>query len=154
MARESGQTPAPASNRRLSAMVPGEPDWKDRFNQPEFDSRYKRDPKQTFDILLQIFNNLETERGNLLDVQDRQSQEIAIFTDPNKARNARRQYSGLRMRVGEKFYAFISNFRYLAVEAGISEDIWKEDLYNKIPPKRRRQLCTVSTTRSIPLTAM
>ncbi|KAF5855056.1 hypothetical protein ETB97_010193 [Aspergillus alliaceus] len=52
-----------------------------------------------------------------------------IFSDLNKGCNARQQYNNLKMVSGDKFYIFILNFYYLAVEAGIDPDYWKEDLY-------------------------
>ncbi|EHA22300.1 hypothetical protein ASPNIDRAFT_45066 [Aspergillus niger ATCC 1015] len=58
-----------------------------------------------------------------------------IFSDPNKERNARRQYNNLKIAPEDKFYTFISNFRYLAVEAGIDPDCWREDLYQRLPFK-------------------
>ncbi|GKZ66441.1 hypothetical protein AnigIFM60653_007720 [Aspergillus niger] len=58
-----------------------------------------------------------------------------IFSDPNKERNARRQYNNLKIAPEDKFYTFISNFRYLAVEAGIDPDYWRKDLYQRLPFK-------------------
>ncbi|PWY70887.1 hypothetical protein BO94DRAFT_550593 [Aspergillus sclerotioniger CBS 115572] len=45
------------------------------------------------------------------------------------------------MEVGDKFDTFISNFHYLAIEAGIGEEDWKEDLYDRLLPEL--QECTI-----------
>ncbi|KAA8646867.1 uncharacterized protein ATNIH1004_005542 [Aspergillus tanneri] len=58
-----------------------------------------------------------------------------FFTNPNKAPNECRQYSNLKMAPGDMSYMFISNFPYLAVEAGVDKDYWKEDLYQQLLTK-------------------
>ena len=69
------------------------------------------------------------------DAQDMLAHLKNILSDPNKGRNARRQYNNLKIAPKGKFYTFISNFRYLAVEAGIDPDYWREDLYQRLPFK-------------------
>ncbi|THC90091.1 hypothetical protein EYZ11_010455 [Aspergillus tanneri] len=39
------------------------------------------------------------------------------------------------MAPGDMSYMFISNFPYLAVEAGVDKDYWKEDLYQQLLTK-------------------
>jgi hypothetical protein len=46
------------------------------------------------------------------------------------------------MKPGDKFYSFLSKFLYLANKAGVHEDKWKEDLYNKLTFKLQ-ELVTV-----------
>jgi hypothetical protein len=72
-----------------------------------------------------------------------------IFIDPNKVRNARRQYNDLKIAPGNMFYTFISDFRYLAVEAGIDADYWKEDLYQRLPTKLQELTITRFNDRQI-----
>ena len=56
----------------------------------------------------------------------------SVYGDPNRIVNAKRRYHSLLMKPGDKFHSFLSEFLYLANEAGIHEDEWKEDLYNKL----------------------
>jgi uncharacterized coiled-coil protein SlyX len=65
-----------------------------------------------------------------------------IFSDPNRARIARRKYHDLVMKPTEKFHAFLSEFMYLAAEAGVDEDLWKEDLFNRLPFKLQELMIT------------
>lgn len=36
------------------------------------------------------------------------------------------------MKVNDKFLIFLSKFLYLAAEAGVAEDNWKDELYHKL----------------------
>ena len=55
-----------------------------------------------------------------------------IYGDPNRVVNAKRRYHSLLMKPCDKFHNFLSEFLYLAGEAGVNENDWKEDLYNKL----------------------
>lgn len=55
-----------------------------------------------------------------------------VFTDPNRERVAKQKYNTLYMRPSIKWHDFLSEFLYLAAEAGVVEETWKDDLYNKL----------------------
>ncbi|ODM21263.1 hypothetical protein SI65_04316 [Aspergillus cristatus] len=54
-----------------------------------------------------------------------------IYDDPNRVTTAKHQFRQLYMKNGDKFHDFLSEFLYLAAEAGVAEDDWKEELYHK-----------------------
>ena len=56
----------------------------------------------------------------------------SIYGDPNQIINAKCCYHSLLMKPSDKFHSFLSEFLYLANEAGVHKDEWKEDLYNKL----------------------
>lgn len=55
-----------------------------------------------------------------------------IFTDPNHERVAKQKYNTLYIRPSIKQHDFLSEFLYLAAEAGVVEETQKDDLYNKL----------------------
>lgn len=55
-----------------------------------------------------------------------------VFADPNRERVAKQKYNTLYMRPSTKWHDFLSEFLYLAAEAGVVEETWKDDLYNKL----------------------
>jgi hypothetical protein len=55
-----------------------------------------------------------------------------VFADPNRERVAKRKYNTLYMKPSVKWNDFISEFLYLAAEASVPEETWKDDLYNKL----------------------
>ncbi|TPR10722.1 HPP family protein [Aspergillus niger] len=97
-------------------------------------ARAANEPRPYFeDWTLAMHQKLDTNAGHYSTTILRKA--YNIFSDPNKERNARRQYNNLKIAPEDKFYTFISNFRYLAVEAGIDPDCWREDLYQRLPFK-------------------
>lgn len=50
----------------------------------------------------------------------------------NSLVNAKNQFRQLYMKSGDKFHDFLSEFLYLAAEAGTAEDSWKDELYHRI----------------------
>jgi hypothetical protein len=57
-----------------------------------------------------------------------------VYHDPNRLANAKFKYRNLVMK-GEKFHDFLTEFLYLAEEAEINRDDWKEELYQKLTAK-------------------
>lgn len=58
-----------------------------------------------------------------------------IYDDPNRVTTAKNSFRSLYMKTTDKFHDFLSEFLYLAAEAGISEDDWKDELYHRITTK-------------------
>lgn len=56
----------------------------------------------------------------------------SVYGDPNRVVNAKRRYHSLMMKPNDKFHSFLSEFLYLADEAGVNVDDRKEDLYNEL----------------------
>ena len=63
-----------------------------------------------------------------------------IYSDPNCITTAKHQFRQLYMKNGDKFHDFLSEFLYLAAEASVAEDDWKEELYHKLTTKLQ-ELC-------------
>ncbi|ODM14961.1 hypothetical protein SI65_09713 [Aspergillus cristatus] len=63
-----------------------------------------------------------------------------IYDDPNHVTTAKHQFRQLHMKVNDKFHEFLSEFLYLAAEAGVAEDDWKDELYTKLTT-RLQELC-------------
>ena len=63
-----------------------------------------------------------------------------IYNDPNRVATAKHQFRQLYMRVSDKFHDFLSEFLYLAAEAGVMEDDWKDELYHKLTTELQK-LC-------------
>lgn len=63
-----------------------------------------------------------------------------IFSDPGRVIIAKHHFRQLYMKVSDKFHDFLSEFLYLAAEAGIAEDDWKDELYYKLTTKLQK-LC-------------
>lgn len=51
-----------------------------------------------------------------------------IYSDPNRVTTVKRQFRKLYLKTTDKFHNFLSEFLYLAAEAGVSEDDWKDNL--------------------------
>ena len=64
----------------------------------------------------------------------------AIYSDPNRVTTARHQFRQLYMKTSGKFHDFLFEFLYLAAEAGVADDDWKEELYTKLTTKLQ-ELC-------------
>jgi hypothetical protein len=58
-----------------------------------------------------------------------------IYGDPNRAITAKTKFRTLFMKVSDSFQEFLSEFLYLASEAEVPEDTWKEELYHKLTTK-------------------
>lgn len=67
-----------------------------------------------------------------------------IYDDPNRVTTAKHQFRQLYMKTSDKFHDFLSEFLYLAAEAGVAEDDWKDELYNKLTTKLQ-ELCISSS---------
>ena len=63
-----------------------------------------------------------------------------IYNDPNRVTTAKLQFRQLYMKTNDKFHDFLSEFLYLAAEAGVAEDNWKDELYTKLTT-RLQELC-------------
>jgi hypothetical protein len=64
----------------------------------------------------------------------------SVFGDPHRVMNAKRKYHALRMQSMNQFQNFLSEFLYLAGEAGISSDDLKQDLFEKLTPKMKEMV--------------
>lgn len=53
-----------------------------------------------------------------------------IYDNPNWVTTAKNSFWSLYIKSTDKFHDFLSEFLYLAAEAGISEDNWKDELYH------------------------
>ena len=58
-----------------------------------------------------------------------------IYDDPNRATTAKNQFRQLYMKPTDRFHDFLSEFLYLAAEAGVSDDDLKDELYHRITTK-------------------
>ena len=58
-----------------------------------------------------------------------------IYDDPNRATTAKNQFRQLYMKPTDRFHDFLSEFLYLAAEAGVSDDDLKDELYYRITTK-------------------
>lgn len=67
-----------------------------------------------------------------------------IYDDPNRVTTAKHQFRQLYMKNSDKFHDFFSEFLYLAAEAGVAEDDWKDELYTKLTTKLQ-ELCISSS---------
>jgi hypothetical protein len=56
----------------------------------------------------------------------------AIYEDPDREENAKREYNALKMLLREDFYSFYTKFSYLAGEGKISGSHLKPDLRYKL----------------------
>jgi len=59
----------------------------------------------------------------------------SIYNDPNWTINAQNQFRRLSMKTSDEFHDFYSEFLYLAAEANVPEESWKEELYQKLTIK-------------------
>ncbi|KAK1144166.1 hypothetical protein N8T08_005830 [Aspergillus melleus] len=59
----------------------------------------------------------------------------SIYYDPNRAIIAKNKFRNLRMKKDDKFHEFLSEFIYVASEAGIHDEDMKDELYQKLPRK-------------------
>jgi hypothetical protein len=57
------------------------------------------------------------------------------FNNPNRVIEANQQFRNLFMKSSDKFHDFLSEFVYLAGEAEISEDDWRDELHYRLIPK-------------------
>jgi hypothetical protein len=56
----------------------------------------------------------------------------AIYEDPNREENAKREYNALKMLLREDFYSFYTKFSYLISKGKISGSYLKPDLRHKL----------------------
>ncbi|KAJ9393191.1 hypothetical protein DTO063F5_328 [Paecilomyces variotii] len=61
----------------------------------------------------------------------------AVFHDPNRRQNARRQFANLRMKTYQKYNDFLAEFMRLAGEAGFNPGDYKDEMYDKITSSLR-----------------
>ncbi|ODM22623.1 hypothetical protein SI65_00212 [Aspergillus cristatus] len=78
--------------------------------------------------------NLYTDSKDMLDHLK------TIYSDPNRVTTAKHQFRQLYMKVNDKFHDFLSEFLYLAAEAGVAKDDWKDELYHKLTTELQK-LC-------------
>lgn len=76
------------------------------------------------------------------DVEDMFTHLANAYEDPDRERKARRDYQNLRMKITDKYHDFLTEFLYLAAEARIPEDQWRDHLYDKLT--RKMQEITMS----------
>ena len=58
-----------------------------------------------------------------------------IYDDPNQVTTTKNQFRQLYMKTTNQFHDFLSEFLYLAAEAGVSDDDLKDELYHQIMTK-------------------
>ena len=58
-----------------------------------------------------------------------------IYDDPNQVTTAKNQFQQLYMKTTDQFHDFLSEFLYLAAEAGVSDNNLKNELYYQITIK-------------------
>ena len=58
-----------------------------------------------------------------------------IYDDLNQVTTAKNQFRQLYMKTTDRFHDFLSEFLYLAAEAGVSDDDLKDELYHRITTK-------------------
>ena len=73
-----------------------------------------------------------------------------IYNDPNRVTTAKHQFRQLYMKTSDKFHDFLSEFLYLAAEAGVAEDNWKDELYTKLTTKLQ-ELCILASYQDGPV---
>ncbi|ODM23319.1 hypothetical protein SI65_00908 [Aspergillus cristatus] len=78
--------------------------------------------------------NLYTDSKDMLDHLK------TIYSDLNCVTTAKYQFRQLYMKTSDKFHDFLSEFLYLAAEAGVAEDDWKDELYHKLTTELQK-LC-------------
>ena len=71
-----------------------------------------------------------------------------IYQDVNKAQNAKLKLRKL-CQGKTKFQDFLSDFNYLASEAGLADTEWKEELYQKLSTNLQRLLISASNDDTI-----
>lgn len=71
-----------------------------------------------------------------------------IYDDPNRVTTAKHQFRQLYMKASDKFHNFLSEFLYLAVEAGVAEHDWKDELYHKLTTELQKLCITASIQNS------
>ena len=63
-----------------------------------------------------------------------------LYEDPNRVINAKDKLHDLKMKPSDHFQSFLSDFTYLADEAGLAKEEWKEELYRKLYAALKQQL--------------
>lgn len=63
-----------------------------------------------------------------------------IYSNLNRVTTAKNQFRQLYMKTSDKFHDFLSEFLFLAAEAGVAEDDWKDELYYKLTTELQK-LC-------------
>jgi hypothetical protein len=76
-----------------------------------------------------------------------------LYSDPNKANNARREFQNLRMRPSQLFQEFYAQFLRLATESGLSQQDLKYDLNDKLIWDLQAAVATYYNDSSVNMTA-
>jgi hypothetical protein len=76
-----------------------------------------------------------------------------LYSDPNKANNARREFQGLRMRPSQLFQEFYAQFLRLMTDSGISQQDLKYDLNDKLIWDLQAAVATYYNDSSVDLAA-
>lgn len=80
-----------------------------------------------------ITPRLRTDASNRYEDSDDMLEHLrTIYDDPNRVTIAKNQFRSLYMKTGDKFHDFLSEFLYLAAEAGVAEEDWKDELYHRL----------------------
>ncbi|KAI9037663.1 uncharacterized protein KD926_000079, partial [Aspergillus affinis] len=64
----------------------------------------------------------------------------SIYEDPYRKTNAQSKLRQLTMKVSDRFTEFISTFTLIVSEAELAKEEWKENLYQRLPPRLQTQL--------------
>jgi hypothetical protein len=76
-----------------------------------------------------------------------------LYSDPNKANNARREFQGLRIRLSQLFQEFYAQFLRLVTKSGISQQDLKYDLNEKLIWDLQAAVATYYNDSSVDLAA-
>lgn len=80
-----------------------------------------------------ITPHLHTDASNQYEDSDDMLEHLrTIYDDLNRVTIAKNQFHSLYMKTGNKFHNFLSEFLYLAAEAGVAEEDWKDELYHRL----------------------
>ena len=83
-----------------------------------------------------ITPQLRSESVNLYEDSSNMIEHLkTIYDDPNQVTTAKNQFRQLYMKNTDRFHDFLSEFLYLATEAGVSDDDLKDELYHQITTK-------------------
>ncbi|KAI9041047.1 uncharacterized protein KD926_007464 [Aspergillus affinis] len=69
----------------------------------------------------------------------------SIYHDPNRTIIAKNKFRNLQIKKDDKFHMFLSEFLYIASEAGIHDEDMKEELYQRLPRKLQEMTVAKST---------
>ena len=90
-----------------------------------------------------ITPRLRTEAANRYDDSNDMINHLkTIYDDPNRVTIAKNQFRSLYMKTSDKFHDFLSEFLYLAAEAGVVEEDWKDELYHRLTTELQKLTMT------------